>query len=241
MKKIVLISLLLVINSCHSQDKEKKNDNNEGKSSNIKIEIPINPKTMQTYTSEKFNIENYYKHSDKISRTYEYEMSNGTKVTETDFDDGFYATYEYTNSFFITHKEFFKNGLLKSKWQTFLDDGFIKGDKYEYGSKGKLIKVEDWDKPFTFTWEQVKKYVEQDLKLDILKDKVGIDNDLEYPDYNFPTWNISYIGKYKDNPRGGIIRIMLNGINGEVLLVERQLGKGGEGTTVETLYKKESK
>lgn len=240
MKKIALISLLLVINSCHSQDKEKKNDNKEGKSSNIKIEIPINPKTMQTYTTEKFDIENYFKHSNKISRTYEYETNNG-KIMETDFDNSFMKVLTPKGSLFTTQKEYYKSGPLKSKWETFGDRGFIKGIRYEYDEKGKLIKAEDYDKPFKFTWEQVKKYIEQDLKLDILKDKVGIGNDLEYPDYNFPTWNISYIGKYKDNPRGGIIRIMLNGINGEVLLVEIQLGKGGEGTTVETLYKKESK
>ncbi|MBW3521434.1 hypothetical protein [Chryseobacterium sp. NKUCC03_KSP] len=62
MKKIALISLLLVINSCHSQDKEKKNDNNEGKSSNIKIELPINPKTMQTHTTEEFTEQDIQKY-----------------------------------------------------------------------------------------------------------------------------------------------------------------------------------
>ncbi|OBW41241.1 hypothetical protein AB670_02358 [Chryseobacterium sp. MOF25P] len=243
MKKIALISLLLVINSCHSQDKEKKNDNNEGKSSNIKIEIPINPKTMQTYTTEEFTEQDIQKYKkNKIDGGYEYIRADGAKVLETD-DELILFTRDITpkNSLFTLSKEYHPNRRLWMKYNRFVNGGFIKGVFYKYDESGKLTKAEDYDKPFKFTWEQVKKYIEQDLKLDILKDKVGIGNDLEYPDYNFPTWNISYIGKYKDNPRGGIIRIMLNGINGEVLLVEIQLGKGGEGTTVETLYKKESK
>ncbi|MBW3521433.1 hypothetical protein [Chryseobacterium sp. NKUCC03_KSP] len=224
MKKIALISLLLVINSCHSQDKEKKNDNKEGKSSNIKIEIPINPKTMQTYTTEKFDIENYFKHSNKISRTYEYETNNG-KIMETDFDNSFMKVLTPKGSLFTTQKEYYKSGSLKSKWETFGDRGFIKGIRYEYDEKGKLIKAEDYDKPFKFTWEQVKKYVEQDLKLDFFKDEVNINN------YNGlsggkPTWDISFKGNYKDV--FGVYYVTLDGTDGELLKVKKILGRDGE-------------
>ncbi|OBW41242.1 hypothetical protein AB670_02359 [Chryseobacterium sp. MOF25P] len=224
MKKIALISLLLVINSCHSQDKEKKNDNKEGKSSNIKIEIPINPKTMQTYTTEKFDIENYFKHSNKISRTYEYETNNG-KIMETDFDNSFMKVLTPKGSLFTTQKEYYKSGPLKSKWETFGDRGFIKGIRYEYDEKGKLIKAEDYDKPFKFTWEQVKKYVEQDLKLDFFKDEVNINN------YNGlsggkPTWDISFKGNYKDV--FGVYYVTLDGTDGELLKVKKILGRDGE-------------
>jgi len=76
--------------------------------------------------------------------------------------------------------------------------------------------------------------------LNILKDKVGVSNKLESPDYNFPTWGIDYIGQYKDDPKKGIIRIKLSGLTGELLLVERQLGKGGDGTNVDVIYKKKN-
>jgi hypothetical protein len=241
MKKITLIPLLLIISSCHSQD---KNSNKNIPQKNVRkpesLEIQINQKTMETFTNEKFDIENYLKHYNKISRTYEYESSNGAKILEANFDDSYYVTLIPKNSLFTIHKEYYKNGLLKSKWETFGEGGFIKGLQYEYDSKGKLIKAEDWDKPFEFTWEQVKKYIEQDLKLDVLKDKVGVGNNFEYPGYSFPTWTINYVGKYKEDPKGGLIRIMLNGITGELLLVERQLGKGGEGTSVDILYKKKN-
>ena len=241
MKKITLILLSLIISSCHSQDKDpNKNTPSKDIKKPKSLEIPVNQKTMETFTNEKFDIENYFKHYDKISRTYEHESSNGTKILEADFDDSYYATLIAKNSLFATHKEYYKNGLLKSKWETFGEGGFIKGLRYEYDSKGKLIKVEDWDKPYKFTWEQVKKYIEQDLKLDLLKDKVGVGNNLEYPGYSFPTWSINYMGKYKEDPKGGLIRIMLNGTTGELLLVERQLGKGGDGTTVDILYKKKN-
>lgn len=239
MKKFPLIILMLIVTSCHSQDKDKKEKNGENSLKPIKLEIPINPLTMQNYTTEKFDIDNYFKNRNKTVGSYEYISSDGVSVMEMDIEgNSFYKVMTPKYSIFTSHKEYYKSGSLKNSWQTFLNDGFIKGNKYEYDLKGKLIKVEDWDKPFTFTWEQVKKYIEQDLKLNILKDKVGVGNDLEYPDYNFPTWSISYIGKYKDDPRGGLIRIMLNGTTGELLLVERQIGKGGEGTTVDTLYEK---
>ncbi|CAD0221558.1 hypothetical protein [Chryseobacterium sp. JV274] len=241
MKKITLILLSLIISSCHSQDKEP---NKNAPSKDIKkpksLEIPVNQKTMETFTNEKFDIENYFKHYDKINRTYEHESSNGTKILEADFDDSYYVTLIAKNSLFAVHKEYYKNGLLKSKWETFGEGGFIKGFRYEYDLKGKLLKVEDWDKPYKFTWEQVKKYIEQDLKLNILKDKVGVSNKLESPDYNFPTWGIDYIGQYKDDPKKGIIRIKLSGLTGELLLVERQLGKGGDGTNVDVIYKKKN-
>lgn len=224
MKKIALISLLLVINSCHSQDKEKKNDNNEGKSSNIKIEIPINPKTMQTYTTEKFDIENYFKHSNKISRTYEYETNNG-KIMETDFDNSFMKVLTPKGSLFTTQKEYYKSGPLKSKWETFGDRGFIKGIRYEYDEKGKLIKAEDYDKPFKFTWEQVKKYVEQDLKLDFFKDEVNINNNNGLSGGK-PTWDINFKGNYKDV--FGVYYITLDGTSGELLKVIKILGRDGE-------------
>jgi hypothetical protein len=224
MKKIALISLLLVINSCHSQDKEKKNDNKEGKSSNIKIEIPINPKTMQTYTTEKFDIENYFKHSNKISRTYEYETNNG-KIMETDFDNSFMKVLTPKGSLFTTQKEYYKSGPLKSKWETFGDRGFIKGIRYEYDESGKLTKAEDYDKPFKFTWEHVKKYIEQDLKLDFFKDEVNINN------YNGlsggkPTWDINFKGNYKDV--FGVYYVTLDGTDGELLKVKKILGRDGE-------------
>jgi hypothetical protein len=226
MKKIILITLSLFVTSCHSQDKEVgKNKPSKDKESPIKKEIPINPKTMETYTNEKFNIENYFKNSNKISRTYEYEINNGTKVFETDFDNSFLKDVTPKNAFFTTHKEYYKNGALKTSWQAFINNGFIKGNRYEYDLKGKLIKAEDWDKPFKFTWEQVKKYIEQDLKLDLLKDEVKVNN-YDGLSGGKPTWDVNFKGKYKDI--FGVYYITLDGTNGELLKVIKILGRDGE-------------
>lgn len=238
MKKVVIILLSTVIFSCHSQEKDKNNLTNNPKPMNI--EIPINPKTMEAYTNEEFSqkdIEHYKKCKSDGDGYCEYVRYDGAKVIENDDDMVlFYRDIIPNGSLFKINKWYHANKCLWYKFETFTNnDSFIKGIRYEYNEQGKLIKVEDFDKPFKFTWEQVKKYIEQDLKLDLIKDKVGVGNNLE-SNYNIPTWGIDYIGKYKNNLKGGIIRITLSGNTGELLHVEVQQGKGGEGTTVDILY-----
>lgn len=241
MKKALLLNLILTIVSCNSQEKEKV-ENAKDTLVPIKIEIPINPKTMEAYTTEEFtleDVENYKKCKKERDGYCEYIRHDGATIIEDDNEMVLFTrSIILKNSFFTINKEYHPNRRLWMKYQQYNNGSFKKGIFYEYNEQGKLIKAEDWDKPFIFTWEQVKKYIEQDLKLDLLKDKVAISNDLEFPGYTFPTWSITYVGKYRDNPKGGIIRIMLNGTTGELLFVERQLGKGGEGTIVDVLYKK---
>lgn len=224
MKKLIY---LLLATSCHSQEKEVgKNQPSKDKGQPIQLEIPINPKTMQTYTTEKFDIENYLKNRNKTVGSYEYIGSNGANIMETDIDGySFFKDITPKYSFFTNHKEYFKNGSLKSTWQAFINNGFIKGNRYEYDLKGKLIKAEDWDKPFKFTWEQVKKYIEQDLKLDLLKDEVKVNN-YDGLSGGKPTWDISFKGKYKDI--FGVYYITLDGTSGELLKVIKILGRDGE-------------
>ncbi|MBF6644804.1 hypothetical protein [Chryseobacterium indologenes] len=243
MRKIILIQLLLIIISCHSQEKDK-GDSHKEDTSPISLNVPLNSKRMQTQTTEEFTLQdvtNYKKNKKEGSSIYEYVRGDGARVTETDSEMILFSRHiTPANSLFTVNKEYHPNRKLWTKYETFGESGFIKGNKYEYDEQGKLIKIEDWDKPYKFTWEQVKKYIEQDLKLNIQKDKVEVNNFLESPDYNFPIWTISYNGQYKDDPKKGIIRIILNGVTGELLLVERQLGKGGDGTSVDILYKKKN-
>jgi hypothetical protein len=158
-------------------------------------------------------------------------------VLESDDDMVLFARFVTPkNSLFTTYKEYHPNRRLWMKYERYNNDGFTKGIFYEYNEEGKLIKAIDWDKPFNFTWEQVKKYCEEELKLDLIKDNIGIGNNLEYPDYNFPMWSISYLGQYMDNSKYGLIHILINGNTGELVKVTRQLGNGGEGTIVDVLY-----
>ncbi|WP_185269481.1 hypothetical protein [Chryseobacterium bernardetii] len=226
MRKIILIQLLLIIISCHSQEKEKVDKKIKDRPQSIQIETSINPKTMQTYTTEKFDIENYFKHKNKESGSYEYVDKNGYKVYESDID-GYTFLKDITplNSLFITHKKYFKNGSLNTMWETFGQYGFIKGNKYEYDEQGKVTKVEDWDKPFKFKWEQVKKYIENNLKLDLLKDQVVVTNNFILQN-NTSTWEVNFKGKYKDV--FGVYYLTLDGADGELLKVIKILGRDGE-------------
>lgn len=224
-----------------SQVKEKeKNTNPKDTLKTISIEIPINPKTMETYTSEEFSKKDLeqYKKCKKEGRGYcEYQSANGDKIIEYDREMiMFYRNIIPKGALFKISKWYHPNRRLWYKFESYTEnDAFIKGIRYEYNDQGKLIKAEDFDKPFKFTWEQVRKYIEQDLKLDLIQDEVGVGNNIE-SDYNIPIWEIEYLGKYKNHPKGGAIRITLSGNTGEVLHVEAQQGKGGEGTTVDTLY-----
>lgn len=227
MREIVLIFLLLVVNSCHSQEKENKDRQAKGKLQSMKIEIPINPKTMQTRTTEEFTEQEVQKY--KKNRTdggYQYVNSDGATVLETD-DDLILFRRDITSkhSFFTINKEYHPNRKLWMKYSQYIRGGFRKGISYEYNEQGKLVKAEDHDKPFKFTWEQVKKYIEQDLKLDLLKDEVNVNN-YDGITGGKPTWEINYKGKYKDV--FGVYYITLDGINGELLKVIKILGRDGE-------------
>lgn len=227
MKKLVYYSCLLIAISCHSQDKEAgKNKPSKDKESPIKIEIPINPKTMQTYTTERFDIDKYFKNRNEAVGSYEYVGANEENIVESDIDGySFFKDITPKNSLFAIQKEYYKNGALKTSQQAFINNGFIKGNRYEYDETGKLVKVEDRDKPFKFNWEQVKKYIEQDLKLDFLKNEVTVNNYDGLSGGN-PSWDINFKGNYKDV--FGVYYVTLDGANGELLKVIKILGRDGE-------------
>ncbi|HBR11583.1 MAG TPA: hypothetical protein DD740_05110 [Chryseobacterium sp.] len=87
MKKISIIILILIINSCNSQDKDKTSRKLEKGSSRNNTESPINKKNMQTYTNEEFTQEEVLKYKkNKTDGGYQYTDINGSKVLETDDD-----------------------------------------------------------------------------------------------------------------------------------------------------------
>jgi hypothetical protein len=228
MKRISIIFLMSIITSCHSQDKDKPSKKKTTTTSErINLELPINPKTMQTHTTEEFTEQDIQKYKkNKIDGGYEYTRGDGAKVLETD-DELILFTRDITpeNSLFTLSKEYHPNRRLWMKYNHFINGGFIKGVFYEYDESGKLTKAEDYDKPFKFTWEHVKKYIEQDLKLDFFKDEVNINN------YNGlsggkPTWDINFKGNYKDV--FGVYYVTLDGTDGELLKVKKILGRDGE-------------
>lgn len=222
---------MLIVNSCHSQDKDKPSNKTTSNSKKNNIEIPINQKNMQTHTTEEFTEQEIQKYKkNKTDGGYQYVDLNGSKILETD-DDFILFRRDITPkySLFTTNKEYHSNKKLWTKYETFGESGFIKGIRYEYDEKGKLIKAEDYDKPFKFTWEQVKKYIEQDLKLDLLKDDVNVNNYTGI-EGGKPTWEINFKGKYKDI--FGVYYITLDGENGELLKVIKILGRDGESRVI---------
>ncbi|HEX8575518.1 MAG TPA: hypothetical protein VF677_04410 [Flavobacterium sp.] len=212
MKNIfIIISLVLIINSCKSQ----------------------NNKAM-----EKFDIESFKKN--KISEqnsSNEYYKKDGTRFTASENGLGGYNVFEYPpepNLYYI-YKSFHKNLFLKSREKRFIRTGFRVGIGYEYDENGNIIKTIDYDKPFTYTLDNILKYC-KDNKIDVYNMQTFIDrsNPIQ-KETDALVWIIRYLGMY-DEKHGGLVEIILDGKTGEKLKVTIQHGKGEEGTTLETLY-----
>ena len=118
-----------IITSCNSQDKDKPSKKTTTTSERINLELPINPKTMQTHTTEEFTEQDIQKYKkNKIDGGYEYIRADGAKVLETD-DELILFTRDITpkNSLFTLSKEYHPNGRLWMKYNRFVNGGFIKG------------------------------------------------------------------------------------------------------------------
>lgn len=211
MKNIYLIiGLILIFNACKSQ----------------------NNKTMEHFDVKKFEQHRVAPYEDNAEYTKEdgtriYMMSNGVEG----FDMFEYPPHPSLYEYF---KSFHKNTHLKMSVKRVVRGNVILGIVNEYDENGKVIKTTDYDKPFTYSWEDIQKYC-KDNSVDILSNKTFISRNCSE---NKCKWEIKYSGQYKGK-YGNVITIILDGKSGELLKIICQNGKGGEGTTVETIYDKE--
>jgi hypothetical protein len=226
MKKIILIILIFTFNSCKPQaSEEKKPQQIIHKNTNLIHDYnKLNNKKM-----EKFDIEKFNKNKDE-SENYNYVLENNIAVEEFGYEGrGYFRKETSKNSLFTIYKEFYFNGFLKKKGQSYKYGSCQLGIWYEYDEKGNLLSTIDTDKPFVITFE--------DIVIFCKKNKANIETD-SYTNIsrnndevtNASTWTIRYTGKYEEKP--GKFIVILDGKTGSIIKVTQMLGKNGENKII---------
>jgi hypothetical protein len=195
MKKIYLIiSLALIFNFCNAQKKIKM---------------------------EKFDVKKFEQHRvAPYENNAEYTREDGTRfymiskgiegydMFETPPDPALYEFY----------KTFHKNTRLKTSEKRLKRGNVVLGVVNEYDENGKIIKTTDYDKPFTYSWEDVQKFCKNN-GIDISNTRTSINRDCR----DKCIWEIEYHGLY-DN-KEGMFTMKIDGKTGEIILVKQFMGK----------------
>ncbi len=156
---------------------------------------------------------------------YTYSIEKGIVIRQQELTDSYWEFYRGESDCFEKIYEYYKNGKLKSSFLSFPND-FIKGILKEYDEQGTLIKEIDLDAPYTFSWEDIKKYLMDHDVEDIQKQVIGISR---WSDASETTWTLDFNGRYKD-VKGRFV-IVLDGKTGEELIVKLFKGKDALGET----------
>ena len=95
-----------------------------------------------------------------------------TVIISGDADSGYNFFQIYNNDYIALSKEYYPNGNIKSKGillnELSLSDNYKLGIWYYFNEEGQLIKTIDYDKPFTFTFNDVLAFCRRE-KIKLLK------------------------------------------------------------------------
>jgi hypothetical protein len=130
MKKIILLSLMVMLNSCNGQNKEN--------TKNVKKNNPM---------IEKFDFEVYKKTNSGWNR---YVKKDSFEIYMIDFDEndgGFQRERAPKPNFYTIYKEFYGNGNLKKK-ETYIGENVKIGISEYYDEDGTLDKTVNEDEKF---------------------------------------------------------------------------------------------
>ena len=195
-----------------------------------KGQIKTKQNTMKTFDIELFN-------ENKIKDVYSFKLNDSIRIEQNEWNDEYTSIIKPENSLFETLELYYKNGKLKSVIERF-EKNFVVRYK-DYDEQGNLIKEEDLDEPFTYSWEEIKKYLLAHKVDNIAEQVIEVSR---WNDTEETTWTLEYYGEYNDIK--GKYLIVLDGKTGEELEVKLFKGKDalGESGTIavyDTIYKKE--
>ncbi|MFL0065912.1 hypothetical protein V2595_09765 [Tenacibaculum maritimum] len=185
---------------------------------------------------ESFDIEVFDKNKNAMNE-YIYQLNDDTVVKQQELSECYYSFLKEKKNLFEYVYEYRKDGVLKSSFRSFPND-FIAGILREYDEKGILVKEEDLEKPFVYSWEDIQNYLFNHKVENIQEQVVRISR---WSDEEATTWTLDFYGEY-DDVKGRFV-VLLNGITGEELEVKMFKGKGVVGKTgtkavYDILYKK---
>jgi len=183
--------------ACYGQTKQQ--DDKQSPISNIK----------NSKTNGKFDIETFNKHQKNDS--YEFNPK-GSHVSEFSYGDGYVEEITYAGQLFKLTKDFYKNGNIKQKGLTFINDGFMKGVWQFFGPSGNLSHEIDYDSWYKFTWEDVRRFLREN-HVDIKDINTNISR--TWKEGEERVWVITY--KTTPDKNGNYIRaVTLNGDSGKI-------------------------
>jgi len=198
--RFLLYIIFLSILGCNGQ--EKKNETKKLK----KIEM----------TTEKFDIETFTKKKNE-SNEYSFELEDGARVRQIKSGENYIAfTTPLPPEMFMIFKEYFNNGSLK-RYIIRYPKNFLKMSK-EYNEEGKLIEEIDYDKPYSFTFEELVTLLKKEVaEIDFYDKNTTISRGINSTDWQDkvdkgPTW---YVVWKKDWGRRETLKI--DGITGQIL------------------------
>lgn len=213
MKAIISILIFIILNGCKGQNPKTKIDNT----------------SKQDTIMKTFDIETFNKNKNHLNE-YNFNISDTISVSQWENKQGFIEVIRTKNDLFEDFYAYYKTGLLKLNVKRY-PNSFFKGTLREYNENNELVKEENLDKPYPFSWEKVKEYLTQHEVEDFQNHIISIRryNEPEATEYikKGPYWELSFKGKYKEI-RGQFF-IELDGITGEELLVKKFKGKGASG------------
>lgn len=212
MKTFCAILLVITIINCSGQ--------------NNKIE----KMKKRTFDIEKFN-------KKKEGNSYFFVNDNGNIIKQYEGNDTYWETVRVKDEQLENFYEYYKNGILQRSVKRY-PKAFALGTLKEYDKQGNLTKEENLDKPFSFSWEDVKTYLTNHNVTNFQKQVIGVSR---FSNSEATLWTLEFQGTYKESK--GRYLIKLDGKTGEELEVKMYKGKGALGETgtigvYEVIYEK---
>ena len=162
----------------------------------------------------RFDIAGFQK---KIEQNDSYqEYVNEDEDTVQQFGDsvtGYVEKIIPKSGYFTVYRKFFPDGALKSSGEIYTYDEFKKGVWVEYDEDGALLSEEDFDKPFTFGFEDVLDYTSANA-IDLKERGTTLHRWVDEEDG--PVWSLSWNSGDMQGDYFVIRNLKINGLTGEV-------------------------
>jgi hypothetical protein len=164
---IVLIFILL-FTSCNSQTKQqnKMNSNKELTLEELKKQgYQIKERDTILMKDGKLDIEYIIKEGSKYSDgtfwDYDKTLEDGTHIHLTgDKLSGYRKSIIKKAAYLETYYNYYPSGNLEKAGMLY-DNYFDKGTWYWYNERGQINRLEEYDKPYKYTWEDVLTFIQQ--------------------------------------------------------------------------------
>jgi hypothetical protein len=148
MKVVLFLYFVSIFFSCKSQHEMTNNNKNKNK-----MRTPVVTKDFEKFDFQKF---------DSIQGFSIYTLEDGTHLELLKEADEYLSRETPKDSYFTLVKIFYLNGNVKEKGLSINSGDFRKGTFYYFDESGTLIREEDNDLLYKYSFEDLLKYLEKE-------------------------------------------------------------------------------